>query len=242
MTERPESPAAPTAEPLDTRRVIAVAVGVVVVLVLLGAFLTTLPFFDDLAGSGSGSYVAVTALVLGDAIIPVLPGETTLNTAATLAAQGSLDLWAVVLAGGLGAVLGDSCVYWIARGFRGRWHDNLMDAAHHPKATVFLDVFADKAPLMIVFGRYVPGVRLVVNVTMGAVVRLPYPTFLRWSVLAGFLWSAYTCVLAYAVASVLSSRPLASILISGFITTAALVAIGWILRRGMARAEQQPAP
>jgi membrane protein DedA with SNARE-associated domain len=157
------------------------------------------------------------------------------------AAQGSLELGAVILAGALGAIVGDSCVYWIARSLRGPLHDKVMAAAAHPRANQFLTVFEDRAPLMLVFGRYVPGVRLVVNVTMGAVVRLPYPTFLRWSALAGVLWSAYTCVLAYAVASVLSSLPLASIVISGLITSAALVAIGWTLRRGMQRSAAEPA-
>ena len=49
-------------------------------------------------------YVAVFALVFGDAVIAVLPGETTLNTASTLAAQGVLELKWVMVAGAFGAV------------------------------------------------------------------------------------------------------------------------------------------
>lgn len=232
MTE----PAA-TAPPRDveTRRLLLIVLAVVVVLVVAGALLTLLPFWDDVEGAGSGAYVAVLALVFGDAVFPVLPGETTLNAAAVSAANGDLTLAVVIFAGGVGAVLGDSAVYWIARSLRGPWHDKLMHAAAQPKANSFLTVFKNRAPLMIVFGRYIPGVRLVVNVTMGSVVRLPYLEFLRWSALAGFLWSAYTCALGYAVASVLENRPLAAIVISGLITSAALVAIGWTLRRGMKR-------
>ena len=52
----------------------------------------------------------------GDGIFPVLPGETAIVAAAVLAANGDLSLPLVILAGAAGAVLGDSCAYWIGRG------------------------------------------------------------------------------------------------------------------------------
>lgn len=227
-------PPAPSAtSDVDQRRLRFWVLVVAITGCLLVGLMSVLPFWDDVVGAGSGAYLGVLALVTGDAVFPVLPGETTLNAGAVAASQGDLSLLWVAIAGGLGAVLGDSCVYWIARSVHGRWHDKLMRAAAHPRATSFLTVFKDRAGMMIVFGRYVPGVRLVVNVTMGSVVRLPYPRFLRWSALAGFLWSAYTCALGYAVASVLDQRPLASIIISGLITSAALVVIGATLSHGM---------
>ena len=61
------------------------------------------------------AYVLVFLLVLGDAIIPIFPGETTLNAASTLAAEGELQLQLVMLAGALGAIAGDTCLFWIAR-------------------------------------------------------------------------------------------------------------------------------
>ena len=38
------------------------------------------------------AYLPVFGLVFGAAIVPMLPGETTLNAASALATQGSLDL------------------------------------------------------------------------------------------------------------------------------------------------------
>src|SRR5262245_12575387 len=64
---------------------------------------------------GWQSYLLIVALVFGDAICPVLPGETTLNAGSVLASSGLLQLWLVVLAGAIGAVLGDSTLYWMAR-------------------------------------------------------------------------------------------------------------------------------
>jgi membrane-associated protein len=220
------------------RRVLAWAVCLAVVGLALIGLTSLLPVWDDVAGAGSGSYALVFLTIVGDAVFPVLPGETALNAASVAAADGGLVLWLVIVAGSLAAIVGDSCVYWIARSVHGPWHDRLMKAAQHPRATAFLTVFADRAPLMIVFGRYVPGVRLVVNVTMGSVVRLPYPRFLLWSAVAGTSWSAYTCVLAYLVASALSSAPLASILISGLITTAAIAVLAASIRRGMRTARR----
>src|SRR5262245_57336369 len=62
-----------------------------------------------------GSYFAVFALVFGDAVVAIFPGETTLNTASVLASDGALELGLVVLAGFLGAWVGDNVLYWIAR-------------------------------------------------------------------------------------------------------------------------------
>ena len=54
-------------------------------------------------------------LVAADAVIPIFPGETTLNAASTFAANGDLELWLVIVLGALGALIGDSSLYWIAR-------------------------------------------------------------------------------------------------------------------------------
>ena len=51
------------------------------------------------------AYLAMFGLVFADAIVPVFPGETTLNTASVAASQGKLDLALVIAAGALGAVL-----------------------------------------------------------------------------------------------------------------------------------------
>jgi membrane-associated protein len=186
------------------------------------------------------AYVLIFGLVFGDAVVPVFPGETTLNTASALAAQGKLDLELVMLAGALGAILGDSAVYWIARTAPGRLKTRI-DAASHKDARVAkgLDLLGSSAPLLITLGRFVPGVRLAVNVTMG-LVDYPYPRFLLWSAIGGAAWSVYTCFLAYHVSTALADFPLASIVISGLITTA-LIAVAYWLHRRQRGEEQAPA-
>jgi membrane protein DedA with SNARE-associated domain len=53
-------------------------------------------------------------LVAADAVIPIFPGETTLNAASTFTANGDLELWLVIVLGAVGAIVGDSSPYWIA--------------------------------------------------------------------------------------------------------------------------------
>ena len=61
------------------------------------------------------AYVLCFLFVWFDAVIPIFPGETTLSAASTLAAEGTLELGLVMLAGALGAIVGDSSLFWIAR-------------------------------------------------------------------------------------------------------------------------------
>ncbi len=205
------------------------------VVLAVGAYLLHAAGGDDgfdLAGTASGgwAYVAVFALVFGDAVCALLPGETTLNAAATLAADGSLRLWLVIVAGALGAVVGDSAVFWIARAGSKRFAAQVDKARSNPKVQSVLGFMGSSAPLLLVAGRYVPGVRLAVNVTMGAS-DIAYRRFLVWSSLGGTLWAIYTCVLAYLVATALSGFPLASVVISGAITTIAIGVLFLVVRR-----------
>ena len=206
------------------RRRLALVLGVLALLAAGAALLYAIDDGDGFGGLGGGEgadhqYLVVFGLIAADAVVPIFPGETTLNAASALAAQGTLELWLVILAGGLGAILGDSALYWIARrGAAGRLTSWFERAKANPKVAVTLEFVGDNAPLVLVLGRYVPGLRYVVNMTMG--LRMyPYPRFLLWSSIGGISWSAYTCLLAYYVASALADYPLASILISGAITT-----------------------
>ena len=186
--------------------------------------------FGTLSADASSSYVGVGVLVFLDAVCPVFPGETTLNAASTLASQGTLDLWLVIVAGALGAIAGDSALYWMSRLFSKRLDKQVEHAKQNDKVASALAFLGDSAPLLLTAGRFVPGVRFVVNATLGTQ-RYPYPRFLLWSGIGGALWSVYTCVLAYAIGTALDNFPLASVIISGTITTLLIGVVFWKVRR-----------
>jgi membrane-associated protein len=176
------------------------------------------------------SYLMVFLLVALDSVVPIFPGETTLNAAATAAAQGTLDLEPIIVMGALGAIVGDSALFWIARRSSRRVQPQLDKARNNEKIRQALEIMDTSAPVLIVGGRYVPGMRFVVNATMG-LSDIPYRRFLPWSVVGGVLWSAYTCLLAYKVSTTLAEFPLASVVISGFVTTAFIAIVFFIVRR-----------
>lgn len=176
------------------------------------------------------AYVAIFATIAGDAVVPILPGETALNAGAVAASKGELELWLIVLMGALGAIVGDSALYWIARAAGGRLEGQLERLQTNPRVSRAFGMLGRRAPLLIVLGRYIPGVRFVVNATMG-LSGMPYQTFLVWSSIGSVLWATYTCLLAYAVGTAIADFPLASVLISGALTTVLIAAVFWLESR-----------
>lgn len=176
------------------------------------------------------AYFTVFGLVFADAIVPIFPGETTLTSASVAASDGELVLALVIVAGALGAVLGDNALYWISRtgpkGLKAR-----LEAASRKDERVAggLDLLGRSGPLLIACGRFVPGVRFAVNVMMG-MTEYPYRRFLLFSAIGGAAWAIYTCVLAYFVSTALADFALASIVISGLITSVLVGGVYWIDR------------
>lgn len=169
-------------------------------------------------------YLIIGSFVVFDAIIPIFPSESLLTTASNLAAQSesTISLWRLVFAGSLGAIIGDSLLYWLSRTVLRRTMSGQVERAQrNDKVARSMEVMGQTAPLLIVFGRFVPGLRFMVGATMG-LTRFPYRRFLLWDVIGGTLWASYTCVFSYLVASVIQNKPLLSIAVSVVVTTAML--------------------
>jgi membrane-associated protein len=185
----------------------------------------------DGEASGAQCYFIAAALVFGDAIIPVLPGETTLNAACVLAANGQLDLTLVIISGAIGAITGDSTLYWIARSAHGKTKARVDRAVDGKTGRTVIGMLRDHGPAFILFGRYVPGLRFAINVTLGGVVRMPYPKFLFWSALSGALWSIWVCLSAYFISSALAGYPIAALVLSTSVGTVLVGSCLWVRSR-----------
>jgi membrane protein DedA with SNARE-associated domain len=185
------------------------------------------------------TYFLVFLLIALDAVMPIFPGETTLNAASTAAANGLLDLVPIIVMGALGAIVGDSSLFWIARRYSRHIQPQLARAKANSSVRTALDYMNKSAPVLIIGGRYVPGMRFVVNATLG-LSELPYRRFFPWSVVSGVVWSIYTCVLAYQIGLALGEYPLASFVISGLVTTVAITIIFFTIRRQRRRAAESP--
>jgi membrane-associated protein len=112
-------------EPFWRRHLVALIVGgfaAVLVVIVAGQLLDQGDVAKWLAEvPQQWAYVLCFLFVWFDAVIPIFPGETTLSAASTIAAGGDLDLGLVMLVGGLGAIIGDSSLFWIARKSAAKW-------------------------------------------------------------------------------------------------------------------------
>jgi membrane-associated protein len=231
---------------MSTRRKVSAVVAVSVLLVL--AALSYLVNSDGITvvdddRSDAFTYISIFVLIFLDAVIPIFPGETTLNAAATLAAHGKLDLGLIIVMGALGAILGDSALFWLARLFSVKLEGQVTRAKANKQVRMAFDLMDSSTAVLIIGGRYVPGMRFVVNATMG-LSDIAYRRFLGWSIISGILWSAYTSILAYEIGLALGDFPLASFIISGLVTTIAITVVFFTVRRNRRRlaAAESPEP
>jgi membrane-associated protein len=189
--------------------------------------------------SAAWAYALCALLVFADGVCALFPAETTLITASALAFEGQLDLRLVILAGAVGAVTGDSALYWLARLSRTRFQAQLDKAMRNDKVAESMDLIGSSAPVLLVVGRYVPGLRFVVNASCG-LSEYPYRRFLLWSAIGGTTWSVVTCLTAYLLGSALGENPIAALVLATMVSTFAVAAIFVLIRRHRARRATPP--
>lgn len=184
-------------------------------------------------------YAVLFGFVMLDAFIPIFPSESLLNAASTLAVQdgSDIEIWRLIVAGSLGAIVGDTILYWISRTFlRGIVSDRVAQAERNATVAQALEVLDGQAPQLIIFGRFVPGMRFVVGATMG-LTRYPYGRFLLWDAIGGTSWAAFTCLSSAIVATAIEGQPIVSMLVSIVLTTALLGLFYRSLKRGWNEAQ-----
>jgi membrane protein DedA with SNARE-associated domain len=209
-----------------------VVLALVLLLWVTPALLELIRESDGIEGL-SRPYLVIFGFVTFDAVFPVLPSESLLTASSTLAAQGDSDLVLgyIALAGALGAIVGDSLLYWLSRtAGRELLERRLGELTKNERVALAIDVLGATAPLLIVLGRFVPGVRFAVNVMMG-VSQYPYPKFLLFSTIGGSAWAAYTCVFSFWIGRALDGYPVLSILTSVVFTTALVALLYFPLKR-----------
>ena len=143
-----------------------------------------------------------------------------------------------MVAGAAGAVIGDSALYWIARRNRDRVQDQLTAAMANEKVATAMEVIGSSAAALLVFGRYVPGLRFVVNASLG-LAGIPTASSCGGPAVGGVAWSIYICGVAYAVGTALVDSPLASIIVAGLASSVAVVIVFVIVARRVRRIRRE---
>src|SRR4029079_15729620 len=155
--------------------------------------------FDSLTQYASGSpwtcafLFAVAAL---DVIIPFVPSETSVILAGVLPPTGDLMLSRVILFAAAGAILGDNTAYWIGRKAGHRIVARWFKGERRKRIDAAEEQIKERGVYLIIIGRFIPGGRTVVTLTCG-MLEMTWHRFIRFDVVAGFLWASYAALLGY---------------------------------------------
>jgi membrane-associated protein len=141
------------------------------------------------------TYPLIAGIVAGDAVLPLLPGETAVVTGGVLSGNGGLILPLVILAGAVGALIGDTTMYLLGR-LAGPWARRTIFSGR--RATKTLDWAKDqlgkRGGMLIGVARFVPGGRTATTFVAGAT-EYAFRRFLVADAIGATLWSAYNALI-----------------------------------------------
>jgi membrane protein DedA with SNARE-associated domain len=128
----------------------------------------------------------------GVALAAIVEGELTYVAAATLVAEGRLQPLGVLVAGALGAAIGDQAYFYLFRGRLPHW------LARYPslqrKTAPLVDRVRRHAALMVLLIRFAPGLRIALAAACAAA-DVPPRTMSLLNLLSAFVWAAALLVL-----------------------------------------------
>lgn len=132
--------------------------------------------------------IVVIALIVfaetGLVVMPLLPGDSLLFAAGTLAALGGMNVGLLMVTLFVAAVAGDAVNYWVGHRYGRRVAQRFINPAHLERTERFFEKHGGRA---VVLARFVPIVRTIAPFVagMGA---MHYGRFVRFNVLGAALW------------------------------------------------------
>lgn len=176
-------------------------------------------------------YLVAAGIATLDSFFPVVPSETIMITGGVFAAtQGAPNLFGLMAAGAIGALVGDHVTYGIGRLARGpvtRWFERgqrrreSMAWARHAIET--------RGGLILVIARYIPAGRTATTLTMG-VAAFPLHRFTAWDAVAAGSWAIYSSLIGYFGGQVFQNNPLYGLLL-GLGVAGAITLVVEVVRR-----------
>jgi len=192
---------------------------------------------DWISGS-AWSYVFVFLFAVLDAFFPVVPSESLVIVAGTLAGAGELNVVLVILAASAGAVVGDNISYGIGKWVGKRTVRRLF---RHEKAHRSFDwaeaQLEQRGSYIILVARFIPFGRTAVTFTAGYTEGLPWHRFIRYDIVAGLVWGTYATMLGYIGGKQFEEQPWKGVLVGLAIAFAVAFSVEWIRKR---RATERP--
>ncbi len=186
---------------------------------------------DWISGS-NWSYVIIFAIAVLDAFFPLVPSESMVVVAGSLAASGKLNVFVVILVAWAGAAVGDNISYGI-----GKWagEHTVRRLFRHEKAQKGFDwaeqQLVERGSYIILIARFIPFGRTAVTFTAGYTHGLPWQRFFRYDLVAGGLWATYATMLGYIGGKQFEEQPWKGVLLGLGIAFTVAFLIEWIRNR-----------
>jgi membrane-associated protein len=123
----------------------------------------------------------------GLVITPYLPGDSLLFVAGTLAGAGYLNIWILLGALILAAVLGDTVNYWVGKSFEMRILESRLSLVRKEHLDETHEYFTKYGGFTVVIARFIPFIRTFAPFLAG-IGEMSYPRFLLYNVIGGLAW------------------------------------------------------
>ena len=125
--------------------------------------------FTDLVANASGwAYGILFLLAFLDALVPIVPSETSVITAGVVASAGDLNLALVIAFAAGGAVGGDNAAYFIGHRYGRRINDRFFRSEKAKKRIAWAHrQVEERGGELIVIARFIPGGRTAVTLSAG---------------------------------------------------------------------------
>lgn len=193
----------------------------------------------DLAESAAEyGFIAVMLVVAGDGVFPVLPGETAIVAGAVLAASGTGHLGLIILAGIVGAVIGDSTAFWLGRAGRGPIRRAVTRLAGQERLLAAERMVRRNGPALVVGGRFLPGLRIAINMSCGSG-QMSYGRFLAFDAVGATLWATQAALLGYFAGKAFADQTWVAFVVAFAVTGAVALTIAWREKRSVRRESEE---
>jgi membrane-associated protein len=191
--------------------------------------------FTDLVANASGwAYAILFVLAFLDALVPIVPSETSVITAGVVASAGDLSLPLVILFAAAGAFAGDNTSYFVGARYGTRINERFFQSEKAKGRIAWAQrQVEERGGELIVIARFIPGGRTVVTLSAGTL-GYPWRRFVVFDAIAASIWAIYAALLGYIGGHAFEEQPWKGLLLAfaiAFAVTGAVELFRWWKRR-----------